>query len=349
MNRPLTRIVPIFVAIAATLGLQAQTTGRIMGKVLNKKGEPIPAAVVIIKRVDISWTKTLAVDAKGGFIQVGLEPKEFTLAVTCAGYVDFLKKVKIPLNEVLVEAVTMMTPQENLAEAKASGKVPTDDAGVVAENEGTEAANQAFAFYKEQNYAAAQPLLETAQIKFKESIEKAKDEKVKATLEENLSTAERVLGIVTANNLAANPGKVELAGKAQPLLEKALAKKPDDLFALQAIMEVAKAKKDTALEKKYKSALDKLVGPKPELAYNDAVAAFNAGKAKEAKEHLLKAIQIDPKFSESYYLLGMVEYGNMNLKACKEGLLKYLELDPTGKKAAEVKEMLNDPSLKKIK
>ena len=76
---------------------------------------------------------------------------------------------------------------------------------------------------------------------------------------------------------------------------------------------------------------------------------FDKGEFKAAKIELKNAIQIDPKFAESYYLLGMVEYGNMNLKACKESLVKYLELDPKGRKAAEVKEMLNDPSLKKLK
>jgi hypothetical protein len=45
----------------------------------------------------------------------------------------------------------------------------------------------------------------------------------------------------------------------------------------------------------------------------------------------------------------MVEYANMNLKGTKLHFLKYLELAPTGDKAAEIKEMLKDPSLKNIK
>jgi TolA-binding protein len=79
------------------------------------------------------------------------------------------------------------------------------------------------------------------------------------------------------------------------------------------------------------------------------VAVFNAGDMKAAKDLLNKAIATDPKFPDSYYLLGMVEYGLTNLKGTKEAFLKYLEIAPTGKKAAEVKEMLNDPSLKRIK
>ena len=348
-HRHLSRILPVLVASAAALVLHADTTGRVAGKVTNKKGEPLPAAVLTLKRIDVTWTKVVPVNAKGAFLQVGLEPKEFDITVSCKGYVDNIKRVKVPLGEVATENFIMLTAEEQLVEARSSGKAPAEDAGVQAENEATEATNQAIAFYKERKFSEAQPLLETAQLKFNLSMQKTKDDKAKASLTDNLATSERLLGIVMAHNYAADPAKADLAAKAQPLLEKALARKADDQFCLQAIVDLAKAKKDVDLEKKYKPALDKLVGPKPENSYNDAVTAFNAGKAKEAKEFIMATIQIDPKFSESYYLLGMVEYGNMNLKACKESLLKYLELDPKGKKAAEVKEMLNDPSLKKIK
>lgn len=349
MKFSVNRSLPALVAFTAAFCLHAETTGRITGKVVNKKGEPLPAAVVTLKRADITWVKTLTLSAKGTFLQVGLDPKEYNLVVTCPGYADFTEKVKIPLGDVLNKTIEMLTNEEAIGAARAAGKVAVDDSAMKAENEATEATNEAIGLYKEQKYAEAQPLLETAQAKFKESIAKAADPEAKATLEGNLATAERILGIVLVHNFSKDASKAETAAKAQVLLEKAFAKKADDPFVLQALVDLAKAKKDTDLEKKYKPALDKLVGPKPEVAYNEAVIAFNAGKAKEAKEHLQKAIQIDPKFAESYYLLGMVEYGNMNLKACKESLLKYLEISPNGKKAGEVKEMLNDPSLKKIK
>ena len=349
MRLSLNRILPAIVALAAAISVHAETTGRITGKVANKKGEPLTNAVVTLKRIDINWTKVLQLNAKATFLQVGLEPKEFTVVVSCPGYVDFTDKVKIPLGDVLVKNIEMLTSAEVVAEGKAAGTTVVIDAGAKAEGEATEATNQAIAFYKEKKFAEALPLLEKAQLKFKESIAKTTDVEVKATLEGNLVTTERVLGIVLANNFAADPAKAELAAKAQPLLEKAIANKPDDVFALQAIIDLAKAKKDAALESKHKPALDKLIGPKPEMAYNEAVVAFNANNMKVAKEHLLKAIAIDPKFSESYYLLGMVEYGEGNLKASKTALLKYLELDPNGKKAADVKEALNDPGIKKIK
>lgn len=233
-RRTLRSIIPALVASAAALSLHADTTGRIAGKVTNKKGEPLAEAVVTLKRTDISWTKALVVNAKGAFMQVGLEPKEFDLTVTCKGYSDLTKRIKIPLGDVATENVVMLTAEEQLAEARATGKAPAVDAGVLAENEATDATNQAISLYKEKNFTEAQPLLESAQAKFIQSIEKTKDAEAKASLVDRLATTERLLGIVMAHNFAANPAKADLGTRAQPLLEKALAKKPDDAFSLQA-------------------------------------------------------------------------------------------------------------------
>jgi hypothetical protein len=48
-------------------------------------------------------------------------------------------------------------------------------------------------------------------------------------------------------------------------------------------------------------------------------------------------------------MLAMVEFGENNLRATKTHLEKYIELAPTGKNAPTAREMLKDPSLKKIK
>lgn len=342
-------IVPAIIALSSALSLMADTTGRISGKITNKKGESLPQAVVTIKRLDITWVKEIKPNASGTYLQVGLEPKEFEMRVVCKGYADYVDQVKVPLGETLQKHVTMLTPEESQAVAATSGKAPIEDPGLKAESEGAESFNQAVGLYNEKKYVEAQPLLEGAQVKFAEAIQKTKEEEPKVALRATLVKIDRVLGLVYSENLNANPASSDLANKALPLLEKAFERKADDGPVLQALVNVAKAKKDAELLKKYQPLFDKLLGPRPEAAYNDAVAAFNAGDMKVAKTNLQKAIATDPKFAESYYLLGMVEYGLTNLKGTKEAFLKYLEIAPNGKKADEVKEMLNDPSLKKIK
>ena len=81
---------------------------------------------------------------------------------------------------------------------------------------------------------------------------------------------------------------------------------------------------------------------RPERAYNDAVAAWNAGRAALAMEGVKKAMSIDPMFPDSYYLLGLLEVGKGDLKASKAAFKKYLELAPTGRKAAEVRTILKE-------
>jgi Carboxypeptidase regulatory-like domain len=342
-------ILPACIALAASLSLLADTTGRIAGKVTNRKGEPLPNAIVTMKRLDITWVKEIKPNANGMYLQVGLEPKEFELKVVCTGYVDYSEQVKVPLGDTLQRNITLQTPEEVRAAAVSSGVAPALDPAAKAESEGTEAYNRAVSLYNEKKFLEAQPVLESAQTKFQESIQKSKDEEAKAALKPTLTKIDRVLGIVYSENFCASPASTELATKALPLLDIALERKADDPQVIQALVNLANAKKDPELQKKYQPLLDKLLGPRPELAYNDAVAAFNAGDMNKAKAGLQKAITADPKFPDSYYLLGMVEYGLSNLKGTKEAFLKYLEIAPSGKKAAEVKEMLNDPSLKRIK
>ena len=149
-----------------------------------------------------------------GFLQVGLEPKEFELRVSCKGYVDHVEIVKIPLGDTVTRNVVLLTPEENLGAAVSAGKAPAEDAGMKAENEATESFNKAVSLYNERKFAEAQPLLATAQVKFQESLEKTKEEDTKATLRSTLGKIDRVLGIVYAENFLAQPASEDLATKA---------------------------------------------------------------------------------------------------------------------------------------
>jgi tetratricopeptide (TPR) repeat protein len=175
-----------------------------------------------------------------------------------------------------------------------------------------------------------------------EAVATLKDEQAKADLAPELIKVERVLGICMAQ-------AGEKKADAEPYLLKALERNPKDERVIAGLVETSKAKADKAAEQKYAAMLETLQGPNPDLIYNKGVEAFNNGHTKEAKAHLLKALEVAPKYAKAHYLLGMVEYANMNLKGTKEHFLKYLELAPTGEKASEIKEMLKDPSLKLIK
>jgi hypothetical protein len=331
---------------ATCLSVHAETTGRISGKVVNKEGKPIPGARVNLKRLDRNWSKDLIPDKNGNFLQVGLEPKDFAMTVTAEGYVTFTESpVRIPLADVIVKNITLLTPAEAKALPRTAGSgqpAVVEDPGAALDTEGRESFNSAIPLYNDGNYAEALPLVEKAYKSLSDASNKLKDEQAKADLAPELLKIERVLGICIAQ---AGTKKEE----AEPYLLKALERNSKDERVVIGLIETSKAKGDKAAEQKYAAQLEALQGPNPDLIYNKGVEAFNAGKTKEAKAQLAKALEVDPKYAEAHYLLAMVEFGENNLKGTKQHLLKYLELAPAGKNAATAKEMLKDPSLKSIK
>lgn len=342
-------IVPALVMVAVSPAFCGENTGRLAGKVLNKKGEAVPGVKMTLKRLDISWVRDLKIDAKGNWIQVGLEVKEYELLVTAPGFVDHKEQVRVPLGETKRVDITLYTPEEAREKAIKEGRT-VEDQGAALENKGTEAFNLAVMMYNDQKFAEALPLIDQAYSSLIQSKEKTTDAEAKVKLEENLEKVGRVYGICLFEVGKADEAKrAENWAKAEPFVLKGLERNPKDVRGLTYMLEMSRAKNDQAAVTKYQAALDAVAGPNPGVAYNQGVEAYNAGKMKEAKPFFQKAIQIDPKFAEAYYLLAMCEFGEMNLKNTKENLVKYLEVAPTGKHAGEVKEMLKAPELKNVK
>ena len=328
---------------AICLVLPAETTGRITGKVVNKEGKPLPGARLVLKRTDRNWSKEMVADKNGTYLQVGLDPQTFELTVTAEGYTEFKETIKIPLGDVLRKDVTLLTAAESRAQAIASGAVvQTQDPGQALDAEGRDAFNLAIPLYNEAKYGEALPLMEKSHKALTEALGKTKDETAKADLAQVLTKVERVLGICMGN---AGADKA----LAEPFLQKAYLANPKDQPVLNALVKVAQAKADAAAEKKYAGELEALTGPDPATSYNRGVEAFNAGNTKEAKKELQRALEISPKYAEAHFLLAMVAFGDNDLKGTKVHLEKYLELAPAGKNAGMAREMLKDPSLKKIK
>jgi tetratricopeptide (TPR) repeat protein len=329
---------------ATCLWVQAEQTGRISGKVLNKEGKPVSGAKVNLKRLDRNWSKDLFSDKNGNFLQVGLEPKEYILTVSAEGYVEYSEQpVKIPLADVLVRNITLLTVAEARAQAATTGgKAGQEDPALALDFQGREAFNMAIPLYNEGKFGEALPELEKAYKTLSEAKEKLVDEQAKAELAPELVKIERVLGIC----LVKAGAKKE---DGEPYLLKALERNPKDEAVLYGLVETSKAKGDKAAEQKYTDLLEGLHGPNPDVAYNKGVEAFNAGDTKQARVHWMKTLEIAPTYAEAHFMLAMVDFGDNNLKGTKQHLQKYLELAPAGKNAATAKEMLKDPSLKNIK
>ncbi len=325
---------------AACMSLCAQNTGRIAGTVLGKNGKPVPGAVVTLSRQDINWSKPIKVNDQGNYMQVGLEPKEFKVSVTAPGCTPINEIVKIVMGDTVTKNYTLMTTQESADEAIRTG-VGMDPNAAKAISAST-AFNSGIELYNQQKFAEALPFIEKAVNEMHEAIGNMKEGEVRTKLEAQTATADRVYGVVLTQVGKGDPAKKDMVLKAESYLMPAYQKNPKDQTLVVALLEVAKAKEDAAAIKTYQAALDAIIGPRPEVAYNDGVTAFNDGRFKEAKESVDKAIALDPKFPDSYWLLGVVEFSMNNTKAAKEAFKKYLEIAPTGKKAGEVREFLKE-------
>ena len=333
-------VFPLFLTSAICLTLAADTTGGITGKVLTKGGQPIPNAVVTLKRTDITYVKELKADAKGKFIQVGLAPVEYDVMVQAEGFVNLKDHFKIPLGDLMRRDFTLLTPQEARATAPTATATATPtDPGALLEDAGYTAFNEATGLYNAKEWKKSEPLFEKAYTSLTESLGKTKDDAAKAEITEKLKTVSHVYGVVLYE-VGKDEKVVAKLDQAKPLLEKAYELNNKDIRVAEALLAIAKEKDDNEGMTKYQAAIDAVVGPRPENAYNEGVAAYNANKFKVAKEFILKAIAIDPKFADSYYILGLIETNNNNLKAAKDAFKKCQELAPTGKHAGECKEFI---------
>lgn len=340
------RIVPAIIVASLSFSLVAQSTGTLQGKVVDSKGKPVPNGKLVIHRVGISWTKELYTNSEGKFFQVGFNPGDYKITVSADGFLEVNDEGRIGLGVIQKEYV-LLTREEAI---KSGAAKPVADPSLLAESKGLDAFNQAVVFYNQKNFIEAFPLFETANNSLQESITKSKDDAAKAELEKKLETIQRPFAFTLMEmGKADEENRPAFFAKAEPILVKSFESNPKDQSTIVYLLDIAAAKKDAEGVKKYQAALDALLGPRPELAYNQGVELYNAGKLAEAKPFFLKSLGVKADFADAYYLLAMCEFSENNLKGTKANLQKYVDLAPTGKHAAEVKAMLADPSLKNIK
>ena len=291
----------------------------VRGRVVDAAGQPVADAVITFVAQFVSLTRTAKTDGKGEFLMVGLPSGQY--AITAAKEGVGTHKLTAPVtqgqNPPLVFTLRPAAP--------AGGTVaPAGDAAATKEA----LALQALAKAGSDHLSAGR-----------------NDEAIAAYTQVTAQAP-------TCSDCFLNLGVAHANKKEWPQAEAALKKatelKPENTQAYTQLASVynQQRKFDLAAEAsasaaKYSAgAAGAAGGGNAEALYNQGVALFNGGKFPEAKTAFEGATKADPKLALAHYQLGMtaLNLGDFNLAV--SSLETYLQLEPNGAKAAEVKASL---------
>ncbi|HET6329847.1 MAG TPA: tetratricopeptide repeat protein [Holophagaceae bacterium] len=340
MNRTLRALIPTLLLASTCLTLQAETFDRLIGTVRTSDGKPVAGAKVLLQRLDMNWKVEMTTDSKGEFARAGIVPTSaevYQVTITKDGFAPFVKKFKMEVSsDTIRKEFTLSLPGE-AGSNEGSATTTAPDPALKADADARAAFNTAIPLYNAKQYAEALPNLEKAYKGMIDAVATMKDETAKADSQSLLPTISKAYGLALHQT-----GKNDEAIAPLSQIVDADPKNAKNVDAMLALVEIYTKKKDDANRGKYQSILNTATGTSNASApYNEGVKAFNANRMKEAKQHLLKAVEADPSFPDSHYLLGLIEMNQGNMAGAKAHFHKYIELAPNGSHAEEVKGALS--------
>ena len=285
----------------------AVTEGRMAGTITDAATKkPVPNVTITFVATERRTIKqTFKSDSNGKYQVLMLDGTiAYMVKFEAPGYTPYEEKIKLKIGGEVNQKDIELQPEGAMPAATPGAGRAAVDTNVVAYNEGAKLFNEG--------------KIPEAIAKFKEVL-KAKPEMIAAW--EALARAD-----LRAKDYA---GAIESANKA---LEIA----PDEIDMYAILYEAYTATGDKAKAAEAKKKMPADAG----TIFNDAVKLLNAGKDSEAEPLLKQSIQANDKFGPAYYELGMVYIRLGKMAEAKENLMKYLEIEPNGKEAATVKETL---------
>ena len=354
---------------AAPASLVAQGDGSIHGHVLNPAGVPLASGEVRLTTDKSAgdpnthkYDYTFPLDAQGNYKGTGVKPGNYLGVVFQQGKsVDFMNNVVIAAGEDKAQDFDMsrkeyldkMSPEDKAAleeykkknseATAANAKIANLNALLTQARADTKAGNYDSAIKAMQDATAAKPdeallwdTLGDAQLGDALAADKAAkanhsaDPSVAGKLDAAITSYQKALDL---NSKVAKPNP-ELAATVQNQLGQAYAK--------------AGKTKEAAAAYESAATVDK---PKAAMYYfNEAATLFNSGDGDDAVAAADKAIAADPTKADAYYIKGqaLIQKATVDPKTnkitappgCVEAYQKYLELQPEGPRAEEVKGVL---------
>ncbi len=297
--------------VLACAASAAAQTGVVRGKVVDAQGAPIEGAKVTIAAKAMKSSRDLKTNKKGEFVQVGLFPGAYTITVE-----------KEPLK-------TTQDAQVSI------GDNPPIEIKLAAAAGSAEQAAKAAALQK----AFDEGVAFSKGGKFDESIAKFNEAIAQAP-----NCYDCYYNIGYAHTQKKDWEQAEIAYK------KAVELKPDHAAAWSGLANAYNVQKktDLAMEATAKAgqygdtATAAGGGANAGSLYNQGVILWNAQKYAEAKEKFEAATKADPKYGEAWYLLGKAHINLGEFANAVTAFEGYLQAEPAGQHAAEVKKNIDD-------
>ena len=331
----------LFLTAAATAWSQA-TSARVEGTI-TAAGKPVADAQVVFTSRDNGKTYKFKTDKNGQFSGYGVPFGPYDQEVISASGEKLIKKAV----NIISEAGT--TVNKLSLDVSSGGGQPTVSKEELEKLKGEREKalnenaliNQLNPALQAKNWEAAEPILQQlvamnpSRWEYQQALGNAqlnlgKNEDALATYEKVIPLAENA----SKNDPKADPAKTK-AAVAQMLTNEGT-----------AYLKLKKS--DKAIEAYTKAAA---LDPNPGTAYfNLCATQYNSGNTQGALAACDKAIAADPNKADAYFIKGSLMMGDS--KQDKDGKLqapagtadalnKYLELEPDGKHANDVKQMLN--------
>lgn len=298
-------LIIIITALIAS-NLYSAPLGKLRMTVLDAKGKPIPGVKVTIQdTVDKHLVYTVTTDKVGIAIQVGLQNHVIQVTLEKEGYRALIKNIKIPVGLLIEERFTMSTVEEGIQQQEAASP----------QTRAIDAFNQAATFIREKKYDEA-----TAELN--KSI----------TLDNTIYQAYYYLGVIYFEQ-----GKFQEA--IEPLT-KATTLNPGYANSYRLLAAVYEKLGDKAQAEKFTKLAQEKGGKTAPDAYNEGIAAFNAGDMDKAIQAFDEALKLDEKFSPAYYQLGLSYVNKGENEKAVAAFKKYLELKPDGEEAETARSII---------
>lgn len=291
----------------------AQSTGMIKGKVVDSANQIVEGATVILETKDSGARRfKVTTNKKGEYIQIGLQPGNWTVTASKDGIGEAKADVRIALGA---------TEQIDLTLAKggaAGGGISKEEAAKA------EAMQKAF---NEGTAAIQAGKVDEAIAKFTEA----------KAVNPDCYACQFNIGLAYAS-------KQDVA-KAEEAFLAASALKPEapEPFNQMANMFNAAKQFDKAaamVAEASKRSAGAPGGASAESLFNQGVVLWNGQKYAEAKVQFEAAVKAKPDYADAHYWLGMASLNTGAMPAARASFESYLKHAPTGQYAEQVKTFL---------